>query len=102
MEEILVLFLIYFIICDKCSKNFLYFLYLFLIIKGDSFFFLLFRRGLFFCWYVCVIFIDIKMIVSMKLLKKLLVWGNFYECEIMGIKSDEKVFLIVWKLLGFL
>lgn len=89
-------------ICDKCSKDLLCLLYLFLVIKGDSSFFPLPRRGLFPCWHVCITPIESKMVVSIKLPKKLLLWGNFHECEIMGIKTDGKVPPNLSKLPGFL
>lgn len=101
-EEILVSSSTHFTICDKYSKNLLCLLYLLLVIKGDSSFFPLPRRGLFPCWHVWVAPIDTKMIVSMKLPKKLLLWGNFHECEIMGIKTDGKVPLYLWKSPGLL
>ena len=46
IEEALVPSSTYFTVCDKCSKNLLCLLYLFLVIKGDSSFSPLPRRGL--------------------------------------------------------
>lgn len=101
MGKILVSPSTYSTMCDKYSKNLLCLLYLFLVIKGGSSFFPLPRRGPFPCWHVYVTPIDTKMAVSIKLSKKLL-WGNFHECEIMGIKTNGKVSPHLCKLPGFL
>lgn len=109
MEMILVSSSSYATICDKCGKNlcvFCIFFFFFLVTKGDSAFShcsdVGLRRGLFSCWHVCLTPIDAMMIMSMKVPKKLLLWGNFHECEITGIKIDGKVPPKVWKLPGFL